>query len=289
MTQAAVPQYAHLTSDGVLTVFPYGYFIGATTEIEVYVNGTLTTAYTVTGIGSANGGTLVFFTPPPTGTVFHRRVTPQTQLIDYVDNDAFGAETSEFGIDKIVRMIQDLTEQLSRRPGLTQAVSSALRNLTLPLPGALKLFGWNADGTAITLTDSTLLTIVVDPVSGRTAGKTTTTVNASSGAGTTLLTASAAVPAGVLLLGVTARVVTTCGASGGLTTWTLGDADTIERWGTGISRSSPTVTNAGMWRAYRPTPILSAQNLLLLADGGLWDSVGQIRLTCHWEIYAPDA
>lgn len=286
MTQTATLPYQHLLGDGTSTVFPYGYFINSATEIEVYLNGVLmSSGYTISGIGSASGGNVTFLAPPAASVVvFHRRVTPQTQILDYIDNDPFGADSSEFELDKLTRMIQDITERMSRIPTLAPSVQSALRNLTLPSPGASKLFGWNSTSDGVTLYDAAISTVTIDPLSGRTFGKTTTVVPTVDNV--PLLTATAAIPAGVLLDGVLASVTVTCGASRSLTTWSLGDAAILERWGTGIARTSGTVTNAGYWQAYTPLPYANAGDLLLVADGGLWDGTGSITLTTHWTLFA---
>ena len=62
---------------------------------------TITTHYTVSGAGDANGGSVTFTAgniPTNTETVVLRRVVPQTQAIDYIANDPFPAESHEEGL-----------------------------------------------------------------------------------------------------------------------------------------------------------------------------------------------
>lgn len=289
MTQEYVAPWISYATDATVTTFAYPWYVAAASELDAYHNGSATTAFSVTGVGNVNGGTLVFFSAPSAGTLFIRRRTPLTQLTDYTEHDAFAANTHEAALDKLQRQIQDLQEDLSRRPALAAAVANSLRNLLYPTPVAGKLWGWNATADGITYYDTALVQVTVDSVSGMAFAKTTVTVNASSGAGTPLLTASTVAPAGVLLLGVTARVTTTCGATGGLTTWSLGDAQMADRWATGINRTSGTVTNAGMWRNYAPMPLATSLNVLLFADAGLWDATGVLKVTAHYATFAPDA
>ena len=108
------------------TAFAYGFFIPASTDIQVIVRsstgtetvkteGTGSTNYGISGVGSASGGTVTFVTAPTsTETVVLRRSTAQTQGTDYVANDPFPAETHEDALDKLTIIGQDLQEQVDR-------------------------------------------------------------------------------------------------------------------------------------------------------------------------------
>jgi len=63
--------------------------------------------YEMEGYTPEQGGTAVFYTPP-TGTVVIYRQTPITQQVDYVEGDAFPAETHEFQMDKDTRILQEI-------------------------------------------------------------------------------------------------------------------------------------------------------------------------------------
>lgn len=149
MTQAAVTTWVKYIANGSQMVFAYPWKIAEASELEVYVNDLLSTNYTVSGVGSASGGNVTFLVAPPADAgLFIRRDTPETQETDYINNDPFGAETHEAALDKLTRMVQDIREDLSRRPALTTAVSNSLRHLTFP-QGASKVIGWNSLGTGL--------------------------------------------------------------------------------------------------------------------------------------------
>ena len=111
------------SGNGSNTVFAYTYKILAEGDIEVIVrsaNGTetvktLTTDYTVSGVGSAGGGNVTFVTAPlSTETVVLRRETEQTQSVDLVENDPFTAETVEGAFDRAIVIAQELQEEVDR-------------------------------------------------------------------------------------------------------------------------------------------------------------------------------
>jgi len=68
------------TGDGATVTFAYTFLVLVNTDLQVFVNGvqkTITTHYTVTGVGTAAGGNVVFVTPPPvSATVAILRVVP---------------------------------------------------------------------------------------------------------------------------------------------------------------------------------------------------------------------
>lgn len=113
------------SGNGVAVDYPYTFEITASGEIEVYVdfddgNGltlrTLTTHYTLSGIGSPTGGTVTFVTAPITGVrnILLKRVTSLTQEADYIEGDDFPAEVHEEALDKLTRISQEIQEQVDR-------------------------------------------------------------------------------------------------------------------------------------------------------------------------------
>jgi len=111
------------SGDGSTTVFPYTFKINAEADIQVIIraaNGTetvktLTTDYSVSGVGSASGGNVTMVTAPSaTETVVIRRETTQTQTVDLVENDPFTAETVEGAFDKSIAVAQELQEEVDR-------------------------------------------------------------------------------------------------------------------------------------------------------------------------------
>ena len=112
------------SGNGSTTAFTYNFKITDQDDIEVIIrsaNGTetvktLTTHYTVSGVGG-NSGTVNFTSgnvPASGETVVLRRSTPQTQAMDLIDNDPMSADTIETAHDKVVAITQELQEQVDR-------------------------------------------------------------------------------------------------------------------------------------------------------------------------------
>jgi hypothetical protein len=113
------------SGNGSTSVFNYTFKVTDQDDIEVIIrsaNGaetvkTLTTHYTVSGVGNAGGGSVTFTAGniPVTGeTVILRRDTPQTQTMDLIDNDPMSADTIEDAHDKSIAITQELQEQIDR-------------------------------------------------------------------------------------------------------------------------------------------------------------------------------
>ena len=110
--------------NGSTTTFAYQFKILQDSDLQVIIrssNGTettksLSTHYTVTGAGG-NSGTVVFTSgniPVNGETVVIRRNIPQTQVIDYIANDPFPAETHEEGLDRGTLVAQQISEEADR-------------------------------------------------------------------------------------------------------------------------------------------------------------------------------
>jgi hypothetical protein len=288
MTQQAVVPYSFYVGDGVSQTFFYPWRIQDASELHTYLAGVRTTAYTTTGVGSPTGGTLVFLVPPPTGQVlFLHRVTPPTQLVDYVRNDPFDPEAHEAALDKLTREVQDLSEALSRRPALLQTIANAYRNLLFPGPSPLGLIGWNADASALTLFHASVLQVVFDPVSGEGRGKSSATFIASPGSSTPLV-ATALAPAGARCMAVTLRNLVAWSTANGLTGLDLGGFGLQDGWGRNLPLTLPFTSNMGHFRRGDEPIAVNGEDIILSPKGGAWGGTGQARVTVHWKTYSPD-
>ena len=125
MTVSSTTVKNSYSGNGSNNTFVYGFKIFANTDIQVTIRSStgtettksLTTHYTVTGVGSASGGNVVFTTgniPTASETVVLIRNVPQTQAIDYIANDPFPAETHEEGLDRATMTTQQVQEELDR-------------------------------------------------------------------------------------------------------------------------------------------------------------------------------
>jgi len=113
------------SGNGSNDTFAYQFKITAEADLQVIIRSaagtetvkTLTTHYTVTGVGTASGGNVVFTggnIPTATETVVIRRSTTQTQTLDLVENDPFTADSVEGAFDKNLAIAQELQEQIDR-------------------------------------------------------------------------------------------------------------------------------------------------------------------------------
>jgi hypothetical protein len=105
--------------NGSLDTFaiPFTYF--DSTQVKVYLIDTTTnpdteTLQTITSDYTIVGSNVVMVTPPSaTEQLRVERVTPLTQIIDYITNGPFPAESHEQGLDRIVMMIQELDRRIT--------------------------------------------------------------------------------------------------------------------------------------------------------------------------------
>ncbi len=146
------------SGNGTLNTFNYTFKVFANTDLQVIIRDasanetvkTLTTHYTVTGAGNANGGTIVFTSgniPTNTETVVIRRASPQTQAIDYIANDPFPAESHEEGLDRSMMAIQQLQEEIDRSIKLSRTNTMTSTEFTVgDTDRANKVFGFDANG-----------------------------------------------------------------------------------------------------------------------------------------------
>ena len=124
MTLTTTLQKKIYTGDGLVTAFGYTFLINTNTDLKVYLRTittgaeslqTLTTHFTVRGVGSAGGGNVTFVSAPAsTLQVVIVRSVPLTQDTDYVSNDAFPAEVHESALDTLMMTVQDQGEALDR-------------------------------------------------------------------------------------------------------------------------------------------------------------------------------
>lgn len=108
------------------------------------------------------------------------------------------------------------------------------------------------------------------------------TVSLPSVNGASVLTASGVIQAGWRVMGVTARVQFTFGASGGLSTLGIGDPVNPFRWGSTLGRTAESESDMSFFES-GDMPIYAVNtNLLVTAVGGLFDAAGQVELQIHY-------
>ena len=123
MTVSSSTNRVSYSGNGTLTVFAYTFKVFDESDLTVILRAsdgtetvqTITTHYTVSGVGDAGGGNVTFVTAPTaTETVVILREQPLTQGLDLVPNDPFPAASLEDALDKLVFMSQKHEEELGR-------------------------------------------------------------------------------------------------------------------------------------------------------------------------------
>ena len=144
------------SGDGSTVAFAYGFRIFAAADLEVIIRSstgtettkTLTTHYSVSGVGEDAGGTVTFVTAPVTGeTVVIRRNLTLTQGTDYVENDPFPANSHEDALDRLTFITQGIQEELDRaiKASKTNTISSVEFTISAA-DRANKIFAFDGSG-----------------------------------------------------------------------------------------------------------------------------------------------
>lgn len=144
---SATPVKSH-TGNGVTTVFPYDFRILKNTDLKVTVDGvtkTLTTDYTVSGVGDSGGGNVTFVAAPANNTaiVLQRNASYDRVDTDYQRGGGFDEETVDKDFDRAVMLIQQLKAILDRVPQLK--AGSTLTQPSLPDPVSQRFLRWKSD------------------------------------------------------------------------------------------------------------------------------------------------
>lgn len=157
MTVSSTTTKNSYSGNGSTTVFAYTFKIFDEDDIAVVLRNnttgaestqTITTHYSVSGVGNAGGGNITFVTPPTSSqTVVLLRATPLTQLTDYTPNDPFPAETHEEALDKLTHITQELSEEVGRSLKLSQTNEIATAEFTTGAADrANKILGFDTNG-----------------------------------------------------------------------------------------------------------------------------------------------
>jgi hypothetical protein len=119
----------------------------------------LTTDYSVAGVGNPTGS-VTLTAPLALGeNLTIVRNVPATQEANYVQNDAFPAESHEDALDKATMLIQQLQERVASALALPPTASGV--NTELPVPQANFLIGWNSSADGLGNIDPSTLAAIV--------------------------------------------------------------------------------------------------------------------------------
>lgn len=140
------------TGNGVTTVFPYTYKILDEADILVEVDGvtkTLTTHYTVSGVGVSGGGNVTFVTAPASGAVVVlSRSMAYSRDTDYQENGDLLAATLDEDVDRVTMLVQQVRQLIRRAVKLPSGVTAdqVLGTGNTAAERASKLIGFDSDG-----------------------------------------------------------------------------------------------------------------------------------------------
>ena len=206
MTVSSTTTKRSASGDGSNDTFSYNFKIFDDDDITVIIRTdstgaettkTKTTHYTVTGVGSASGGNVVFTSgniPASGETVVLLRTTARTQLTDYVANDPFPAATHEDALDKLTFIVQELEEEIGRAIKLSKTNVIATAEFTVGATDrANKILSFDGSGD-LTVTEGKVDSVTVS-ASGLSAGA-TPTASATYTGSTGALAIALGIPAG---------------------------------------------------------------------------------------------
>ena len=178
MTVSSTTTKSSHSGNGVLDTFAYAFKIFADDDLVVIIRTnstgaettkTKTTHYTVTGVGSASGGNVVFTSgniPASGETVVIKRSLTLTQATDYVANDPFPADSHEDALDRLTMIAQQQQEVFDRAVVLPETDTAST---TIPdsVTRASKYLAFNSSGDFIAAAgtaDVTPISSAMEPV-----------------------------------------------------------------------------------------------------------------------------
>ena len=175
MTVSSTTTKSSHSGNGSLDTFAYAFKIFADDDLVVIIRTnstgaeatkTKTTHYTVTGVGSASGGNVVFTSgniPTSGETVVIKRSLTLTQSTDYVANDPFPADSHEDALDRLTMIAQQQQEVFDRAVVLpeTDTASTTIPSSTARANKYLS-FDSNGDFTVTSQTSDAAVEVVED-------------------------------------------------------------------------------------------------------------------------------
>lgn len=155
MTVSSTTSRWGYNGDGATVAFAYDNVIFAAADLKVYAGAplallVLNTDYTVTGIGSPDGGNVVFAAAPDIGikNVLILREVAATQDLKFPEGNPIPSSALSKGLDKLTVLVQQLQALAGRKLGLAKT-STYEGSLDLPDPVAGRGLKWSGDGTAL--------------------------------------------------------------------------------------------------------------------------------------------
>lgn len=156
MTVSSATSRVSYNGNGSTTVFAYTFKVFDQDDLTVIIrsaNGTetvktITTHYTVSGVGNAGGGNVTMLTAPASGeTITILREQDLIQEFDLVPNDPFPAQLMEDALDKLTFMVQQHSEELDRAIKASRTNTIGSTEFTISAANrANKIFAFDSAG-----------------------------------------------------------------------------------------------------------------------------------------------
>jgi hypothetical protein len=194
MTVSSSTSKSRYTGNGVTLAFTGSFpildqshvLVTTTSTLGVETAATITTDYTVSGVGNATH-TVTFLVAPATGVIVTlSRNVPLTQGLDLVENDEMPSADLEKSYDKLTMIAQQLKDAVDRAPKFPVSDSSSLAT-TLPVSAlrANKYLAFNANGepTVSDIGDMGLTPLPLSVANGGTGGADAATARTNLGLG----------------------------------------------------------------------------------------------------------
>jgi len=177
---------------------------------------TITTHYTVSGVGDEGGGNVTMVTAPASGEKLTiTRSVPLTQGLALQNRRATEPATLETAYDKGVQISQDLKEVQDRTLKFTVAANLTSFDTTIPAPAASKAIAINATNDGFTLVDEPSAAAAAAAVSAAAAAVSETNAATSeTNAATIAATLTGATSTTSLVIGTGAKVFTVASGLG---------------------------------------------------------------------------
>lgn len=177
------------TGNATTTVFAYPFRILSSDHLLVYLAGVLQgSGYSVSGVGVPSGGNVTFTSAPGTGvSVVIRRVVPENQLVDTVNQETIYEDVIDTALDKLTMIDQQQSDRLNRALLLSDTDTSTVGFIPDLATRAGKLLGFDGSGNPVTATvipDDILTAASTATAAAATATAAAATATAASGSAT---------------------------------------------------------------------------------------------------------
>ena len=130
--------YNQYTGNGVATVYAYEFQLLSADDLTVTIDGVVTTAYTLSGLGVDSGGNVTFSTAPANGTtVLIRRTVLLSRETDYQTAGDFEADVVDPDFDRLWMALQDQGTAIEET-----TLRGAIGEVILEMPNAADRAGY---------------------------------------------------------------------------------------------------------------------------------------------------